>query len=434
MIADQLAKYAHELSYSCLPQKTVHEAKRRVLDSVGCALGAKKSLPAIITQKIAERVRIPEVKALHYGTQIRYLDYNDSYLSKEPAHPSDNIGPLLAVGEATRATGKDVILATVLAYEVQCRLCDAASLRKNGWDHVIYGLASSGLACGKLLGLSQEQLVQTLNLAMTTYVSTRQVREGTELSMWKASAFANAARNAIFSATLAKQGMKGPSQVFEGKYGVMNQLTGRFVLNTKNFGKNFKILDCWIKKWPAEIHSQSAIQAALNLRKNFNTNDVKTVVVETHEAGKTIIGTGKEKWSPKTRETADHSLPYVVAAALLHGKITRETFVPARINDPKIKALLNKVFVKENKKLTKQYPKTAANIVKVKLKTGKTFEARVDYHKGHNKNPLTDKEIEQKFRALSKETLSTKEQDKIIRFVWGLDKQKNLEPLTTLLR
>jgi 2-methylcitrate dehydratase len=163
------------------------------------------------------------------GLLIRYLDYNDTYLSLEPAHPSDNLAAVLAAGEAAGATGRDLIAAAVLAYEVQCRLCDAASLRKHGWDHVYYGCLSSTLAACRLLGLDVTRATHALGLAGVANVATRQTRAG-ELSMWKGCAFANAARNAVFAALLAADGMTGPAPIFEGEKGVFHQLTGPFTL------------------------------------------------------------------------------------------------------------------------------------------------------------------------------------------------------------
>ncbi|MBI1972442.1 MmgE/PrpD family protein [Candidatus Woesearchaeota archaeon] len=437
MIADDLAIYAARLTYADLSDDVVHQVKRHFIDAVGCALAAKDAAPVQIVRQAA-RINIPPLRAFLYGTMIRYFDYNDSYLAKEPAHPSDNIGAVLGVAEATKAHGKNVILATALAYELQCRLCDAASLRAHGWDHVIYGLVSSGLAAGKLMGLSAAQLTQVINLTVPTYLSTRQVREGTELSMWKACAFANVARNALFAAHLAKLGMTGPNDVFEGTYGLIRQTQqDSWSLDTTLFGKkksHFKILDCWIKKWPAEVHSQSAIQATLELRPQVSVTDIDRILVETHEAGYTIIGRGKEKWQPNTRETADHSIPYVVGAALMDGTIDRHTFTPRRFRDKRLLALVKKISVSENQHLTDLYPKVAANIVRVYLTSGETVEKRVDHHRGHPRNRMSDAEIEEKFKTLTKPILSSVKQHRLLQFLWTLDKQKTILPLMQVLK
>src|SRR3989440_8276130 len=177
----------------------------------------------------------PAWAAFSNGVHFRYLDYNDTYLSLEPAHPSDNIAAVLAAGEPAGAHGRDLITATALAYEIQCRLCDAESIRARGWDHVTYGSFSTSLAAGKLLGLDQDQLVHAQGLAGTPNNALRQTRVG-ELSMWKGCAFANAARNGVFAARLAQAGMTGPAPIFEGQVGFWAQVSGEFELDVDSFG------------------------------------------------------------------------------------------------------------------------------------------------------------------------------------------------------
>src|SRR5579884_1504204 len=220
-LANRLAEYGCQLRFEQLPVQTVHEVKRRFLDSLGTAAGAMSADAYSIARKCALRVRGEPGAGLFGGGQssvewatfvngllIRYLDFNDTYLSKEPAHPSDNLAPVLAVGEAAKAGGRDLITAAVLAYEIQCRFCDAASLRKHGVDHVTYGAISSAVAAGKLMGLDAAKLAHAVGLAGVCNVALRQTRSG-ELSMWKGCAFANAARNGVFAALLAAEGMTG---------------------------------------------------------------------------------------------------------------------------------------------------------------------------------------------------------------------------------
>lgn len=431
MIANDLANYASNLKFSDLSKETIHETKRHFIDALACAIGAKNAPPIkIINNTFPRNKRTTSQNALLYGSMIRYLDFNDTYLSKEPAHPADNFGATLAAAQFNNSSTKDFILASALAYEIQCQLCDAASLRKSGWDHVIWGSVSSALASGKLFNHNKEQLIQNLNLNLSTNISSRQVREATELSMWKASAFANVSRNSILFSKLVKQGMHGPNEIFEGKYGIHNMLTGKFKINTKKFGKNkkpFKIEQTWLKNWPAEIHSQSVINGALELRDQINPKDIKSIQIQTHEAGYTIIGSGKQKWKPKTRETADHSIPYLVGAALHFGKITPEVFSKSALNNKKILNIVKKVKVKENKKLTKLYPKTAANIIKIKMKNGKTLKKEVLYHKGHPKNKMSDSELEQKFHKLTSKYLSESRRKQILKKCWNLEKEKNFD-------
>ena len=430
MITEQLANYAHNLKYSDLSKKTIHNVKRHFLDALGCAIAARNAPPVKIIKKIKEKNL--SIKGFQYGTQIRYLDYDDWYAgkTKEPAHPNDNFGATLSVAEAVKASGKDFILASALGYEIQCRLCDSGNLRKKGWDHVIYGAVSVPLAVGRLMRLSKKQLAQAVNITLHTNISSRQVREAAELSMWKACAFSNVVRNAIFGVELAKNGMEGPNEVFEGKWGIIKQLMSGFRMAKLG---GFAIDRCWMKKWPAEIHSQSAIQAALDVRKEIKVKDIKKIEIESHEAGYNIIGKGKEKWKPGTRETADHSLPYIVTAALIDGKVDENTFSPKKFRNRKYLSLLQKVTVKENKGLTKYYPGAAPNLVRVILKSGKKVEKRILHHRGHEKNKMPDEEVEEKFLRLTRKYLSKAQQRKILSMIWNMDRKVNWKFLTSFL-
>ena len=239
-LAHRFAEYADALRFEDLPADVVHEAKRRFIDSFATAVGALDADAYAFARKCAGRVKSKppatmieggktsaEWATFVNGLLIRYLDYNDTYLSLEPAHPSDNLAPILAAGELVRAKGCDLIAAAVLSYEVQCRLCDASSLRKNGFDHVTYGAISSALGAGKILGLDVTQLTHAVGIAGVSNTALRQTRAG-ELSMWKGCAFANAARNGLFAALVAHEGMTGPAPIFEGDLGFMKLLTGPF--------------------------------------------------------------------------------------------------------------------------------------------------------------------------------------------------------------
>src|SRR5688572_24835496 len=236
-LAARLAEYAAGLTFEKLTKEAVHETKRRFIDSFATAIGAMPSDAYTIAKKCAARVSsTPGASILAGGKSsvewatfvngllIRYLDFNDTYLSKEPAHPSDNLAAVLAVGEAVGAGGRDLITAAVLAYEIQCRFCDAASLRKHGVDHVTYGAISSATAAAKLMRLDVAKTTHTIGLAGVCNVALRQTRSG-ELSMWKGCAFANAARNGVFAALLAAEGLSGPAPIFEGDLGFMKLVT-----------------------------------------------------------------------------------------------------------------------------------------------------------------------------------------------------------------
>src|ERR1051326_1809932 len=423
-LARQLAYFACSLNFEDLSQNVVHEVKRRLIDSLGCALGAWHEEPCTIARNVVSDFSAkngatvfgtshkapPDWAAFANGCQIRYFDYNDTYISKEPAHPSDNFSAVFAVGESVGTTGREMILAAAIAYEVQCRLCDAASIRARGWDHPTYGAFSTALACAKLMKLDPERTRHAINIAGVNCAAFRQARVG-ELSHWKGVAFANAARCGVYAALLARAGMTGPAPIFEGQMGFEKELGVSLgdvasVFNKKKEampgkGPASMILKTSIKYWPAEYHSQSAIEAALFLRKEIgDPGKIQSVRIESHDASVDIIGSEPEKWKPETRETADHSLPYIASIALIDGEVTEKQFQPARFTDPTIWKFLEEVTVQRNDELTSLYAKAVANIVHVTLRDGRELSKRVDYPLGNALNPVSDKQLEGKFNAL----------------------------------
>ncbi len=449
-LAEELSHYAYSLKYSDIPENIVHESKKRIIDALGCGIGAFNAEPVRFSRKIAERAKVndgstllgtrrtttPDMASFVNGIMIRYFDYNDTYLSREPAHPSDNLGACLSVASSEGANGKDLLLSVALAFEIQCRFCDTADLRHRGWDHVCYGLVSTALASGRLMGLNSEKMTQAVNLALNSHIAMRQVRAG-ELSMWKGCSFANAGRNGVFSALLAREGMTGPSPIFEGEMGFFKQVSGPFQINTEEFGGrkgSFKIGETYLKYFPAEIHSQTAIWAAIEARKEIeDLNNIVSVEIASHEAGYTILGKDPQKWAPATKETADHSLPYIVGIALLEGKIDNSSYTPKKFKDPKIVDFLKKLTVVEDKDLTAMYPEAIANRVTVKLSSGRVISKQVNYHKGHPKNPMSDQDVEKKFRTLTKRKLSENQTKQAMETLWTLEKLNDVSKLISML-
>ena len=460
MLAARLSRYCQSLCYDDLPNTVVHEVKRRILDSLGCALGALTAPPCRIARQLAQAVKVPhgatlwgtghrtlpDLAAFANGALVRYLDFNDTYLAKEPAHPSDNIAAILAVGEASRASGQRVIQATVLAYELQCRFCDAAALRPRGWDHVTYGPFSTALAAAKVMKLSDTQTLQALNLAGVANIALRQTRVG-NLSMWKACAFSNAARNGVFAAMLAQRGMTGPSPIFEGEKGFMKLVSGPLELPL--FGGEtgpsepitFKILDTYIKHYPVEYHAQTAVEAALALREDILKENgigaltgITDIAIGSYDVAIEIIGRDPEKWHPHTRETADHSFPYCVAVALLDGKVTLRSFEAKRLTDPVLHELMQKVRVVLQPEFVGRYPQAMPTCITVRTKAGKDYVKQVDYPLGHPKNRMSDHEVEDKVLRLAVGKLDRARMKKVIDVVWRLDQQKDISALMPLLQ
>ncbi len=438
-LADQFAEFCVNLDFEDLPKEATHEAKRRLIDSLGCAMGAYLDEPPKIARRLAHSVfgeatvigtyhrTSPDLAAFANGVLFRYLDYNDTYLSKEPAHPSDNIAAVLAIAEINGNDGEDLIASIVAAYEVQCRLCDAYSIRSKGWDHVTYGSFSTVAGCGHLLGFSHDQYVHAFGLAGVPNNAMRQTRVG-ELSMWKGCAFANACRNGVFASLLAVEGMTGPAPVFEGEMGFFAEVSREPFTVAKLGGDGYMINRTYIKKYPAEYHSQSAIDAALELRPRVpDPSQIESILIETFTAAVEIIGGEPEKWRPQSRETADHSLPYCTVVALVDGEVTQESFAPSRFMDERLLDIVAKVKVVGDASLNEMYPERGIpNRVTITLKSGEKLVSEVAAPRGHALNPMTDDEVNAKFLSMAEKMLSSWQIDEALSRLWSLEDEENI--------
>jgi 2-methylcitrate dehydratase len=444
LLAERLADYALSLSYDDLPEDVVHVARQRVVDTIGCALGAIDSEPVrAIRSYIAtlppgpsailfdQRKVSPEAATFLNATMVRFLDFNDGYFSREPGHSSDNIPACLAIVQAENLNGKDLILAIVIAYETQMRLQDAASLFRRGWDHVNFVTVSTTLAVGRLLGLSRSQLVHALGMALNGHIAMRQVRSG-ELSGWKGASAANASRNAVFCAYLARHGMTGPGHIFEGEMGFFNQVSGPFDLDVEAFGNrdngDFHILRIFTKLYPTNGEMQTAVMAAVALREALpNLEDIARIEIDTTDVGFKFLAKDRAKWRPTTRETADHSLPYTAARALVDGTITRGTYDNADFADPRVVALIDKISVREDPALTAQMP-SLANRMTITTNDGRVLSKEVGT-KEYPRGLIADAEIERKFRDFATGRFSEAWIGEVLEICSVLHHQETLEPL-----
>lgn len=449
-LARRFAQYAHALTFSDIPAGVVSEAKRRIIDAIACGLAAARENPPGRARRALRSLgssgpatilgtgerTAPDLAGFVNGYLVRYLDYNDTYLSKEALHPSDNLAGLLAVAEDRAASGRDLITALVVAYEIVCCLADASSIRDRGWDHVTYGGIAVAAAAAKLLGCDLDQIEQAINIAAATGINLRQTRVG-ELSMWKGAAYGGAARNGVFAAYLAREGFTGPAPVFEGLRGFIAQVSGPLEIpqmaGEGDGDGRFKILDTDIKYWPAEYHSQAAIALALDLRgRGVRPEAIERITVRTFKVAVEIIGGEPEKWAPTTRETADHSMPYLVAAALLDGDITARQFTPARIASDDIRSLMARTRVVEQSDLTAAYPAGIPTILEIAEMNGTTHSARMDFPPGHSRNPLTDAQINEKFTRLARPLLGPRSA-KALDALWKLESCNDLRTIMPLL-
>ncbi|MCE2463966.1 MAG: MmgE/PrpD family protein [Dehalococcoidia bacterium] len=450
-MTDLLASYTTSLKFDELPANVVQQAKRMIVDALGCAIGGYHSEPARIARELASTVTStrpatilvsghstsPDMAAFANGVMIRYLDFNDGYTGKEPCHPSDTLAAILSPAEIVHADGKTVLAATVLAYEVFCRLCDAASVRSRGFDHVTLGIIPSGLAAAKVMGLSQKQTAETVNLCIAPNQALFQTRIG-DVSMWKGCAFANASRNAVFASLLAERGLTGPSPVFEGVGGFFTAVSGEpFTLEPfGDTGGPFKIMEATIKRFPLGLYSQTVVQAALEVRGSLSrVEDIAHVNVQTLQTAEDIMAGDDEKWHPANRETADHSMPYTVAVALMYGSVEEHHFGEEYLRNPQLLDLGQKVKVSVSEEANRRAPEAMLSTVEVVTTSGDRHSSpEVPYHRGHWKNPMTNQELEEKFRALARDILTPAQVDALLDRLWNLEQVDDIGQVIGMVR
>ncbi len=440
-----ISTYASSLDYRDLPPDTVHEARRRILDSVGCALGAFAAPPCRIARKSSPAVQgdgaagilgsgqrtTPDMAAFANTAMIRYLDCNDSFVSPGGGHPSDMLPAVLAAAEVAGASGREAIAALVVAYEIYGQFAGRVATREKGWDQGVFIGPASACAAAKVLGLPAEQLAHAMSMTAVSQVPLGQTRVG-ELSTWKGCATAMAVRNGVFAALLARGGLKGPPEPFEGRYGLFEQVTGELRLDgfgDVDAGVPFKLSESSIKYFPVQIHTQAGAAMALELRDGFDLDELERIRIQTYGVAVRNAAGEPEKWDPKTRETADHSLPYVVAVTLTDGALTPASFDDERIEDPVLRPLMRKIEVGEDPEATRNYPAQQRARMEIELRSGRRLTRAADYPKGHSRNPLTDGELEQKFLGLTSGVLSRERQTILLERLWRFDELENPAPL-----
>ncbi len=401
---EQIFQYCSGIDDLLKERATKEELKKRIVDSLFVSYGArnsdavKKSKDGLLPSSgrknapiyYDNRTAAVDVATYLNGCMTRYLDYNDTYLSKEALHPSDNVPPILSYAYSLDADGLEVIRALAASYQVVGAFADAFSIRDKGWDHVTYISISSAAGLGVLNNFERSKFINNLNLAINNNISLRQTRAG-ELSMWKGCTAANAARNSVFAALLAGEGFTGPSPIFEGEMGFFKQITGKIDVDLE---KN-RVVRTMIKNFPVEYHAMSAIEAALSIKDQMNGEKIKSVKVDTFSVAHKIIVKDPEKLRPKTKETADHSLPYMIAYTLIYGAPGPSSFEPRYLNDKKILDVIDSTKFEVTKEFDSMYPEYLP--VKISVKTDSLeYEKEVTVPKGHFRNPYDWKDLENK--------------------------------------
>ena len=438
----RLIAFAQKTSYEGLDAGTRHETKRHLLDTFASALGAYDERVCIMSRSFAARYHstdqarvwgsgicaAPDIAAFANGVMVRTLDVSDTYLGRSRGHPSDMISGLVAVAELAHADGKALIEAISLAYDVYCSFCEHVDVNAKGWDQPVYNVLGCALGAAKLMALSADETGHAVSLAITPNMALAQARRG-NLSGWKGCAGANASRNAVFAAMLAQEGFTGPAAAFDGSGGLW-EVIGRIDWPLPD---QPLIRKTHTKSLPVCYHGQSAVLAALDLRQRVNRLEIEEIKVEAYGTAVFMMGNDASRWAPTTRETADHSFPYCIAIALLDGEVTQASFAEDRLGDPTVKELMRKVKVVEAPALSAIYPEGAPGRVTILTRSGETHAAEVRYPKGHEKNPMPDIEIEEKFIDLCAGRLSAEQREKVIETLWQLERVDDVRTLTALL-
>lgn len=439
-----LSTYAYRLTYQDLPPEVVHQVKRTLIDTLGCALGGFSAEPSTIARRLASRItssmpsRIlgtkadsaPDMAGFANGVMVRYLDCNDSYFSPGGGHPSDMIPAILAMADPLGCDGQTVITAIVLAYEVFCRLSDQVVTGDLGWDQGMFSVIGAACGAGKVMGVDRQAMSQALSLAVVPNLPLGVTRVG-ELSMWKGCAAACATRAGIFAAQLAQEGMTGPAEPFDGPRGLWEQSVGQQVA-LEQFGggrEPFRITATSFKFFPSQIHTQGPIGLALELHAQVPAAEIAAIRVRTYRSAVRSAATDPQKWDPQTRETADHSIPYLVATAFQDGAVTPASFTTDRIQSPALRQLMAKMTIEEDLEFTGRFPEELNCWIEITSTSGQRFTAATAYPKGHQQNPLKDAELESKFRHLAADILPAPQCRTALTQLWSLEQAPNLRAL-----
>jgi len=444
----KLAKFTSSRSFNDLSKQAVRELKIRLLDSIGCAIGALEGPPIrrIKNQTLdfggnphstllAGSKTAPDRAAFYNSSLVRYLDFNDSYLAKgETCHPSDNIGSILAAGEYNDIDGETFLTALAIAYQVQCRLSDLAPVRHKGFDHTVQGAYASAAGTAYALGLDQEKTANAIAIAATAYNALRVTRTG-NLSNWKGLAFPSTGWTSTHSAFLAMREVTGPEEVFEGNKGFKDSIAGDFNINWSKEDLE-RVNKTIIKKYNAEIHSQATLEGLIEIREenSFNCEDIEKIVLNTFDVAYHIIGGGEEggKKNIRLKEEADHSLPYMMAAALLDGNVLPQQYEQERILKEDIQTLLKKIEVYEKKAYSDRFPNEEACDITIYFKNGeKITKSKCDYE-GFHSRPASWDFICQKFNNLSKNYTDEKLRNEIILMIQNFENHSVKELMTLL--
>jgi len=450
-VTAQMSRWAAGLQFKDLSADAVYQAKRFLLDSLGCALGGYQQHDVKIALEVLDEVagrgtatvigtgkRIDPVSAsLANALMIRCMDYNDIYWKQDPSHPSDIFPAAIACCERAGSDGKELIVGLVLGHEFEMRLCEAAfpGIRERGWHHATLTAFVSPIVAGRALHLPWEKIQHAIGISASRHCTLGAVTAG-KLTMMKNTVDPMATQSGVFAALLAEKGYSGPEHVVDGKEGLTHVFGPEWKLNllTDGLGKSWRITQCGMKAFPTEALTHTPISAVLDLVKTNDLHPDQVAKIQIRSLARAAdILSDPSKYDPHTKETADHSLPYVIAAALVERQVTPGQFTMEKIMDPKIREQLKKVEVVADPEIEKVFPAFQRVIVHIDTTDGRSFNKQLDYPKGDPRNPLTDQEVEEKFAALADGVLSDGAQKRVKDAIWNLERAGSVSELMVLM-
>ncbi len=451
-ISYKLAQFTKDLRFEDLTDETVTNVKRFLLDSIGCAYGGSLTHDVQIMRDfyndmggtpeatvINSNKKLPMIhQCLLNSLMIRALDYNDIYWEQDPSHPSDLIPAALTPAEVLHKTGKELITAIVLAYEWEQRFCEFAfpGVRETKWHHATLTQFASPLAAGKILNLSVEELVHALGISASHNHTLGVVTAG-NLTMMKNTVDPMAVQSGLQAALLAKRGYEGPAHVLDGKEGIVDTFqNNEFKLNIliDGLGESFRINRCSMKAFPTEALTHTPMSAVIRLMKEYKISkeDIKEVKIGTVARAVDILS-DPSKYDPKTRETADHSLPYCISVCISDGTATPVSFSEEKIMDPEIRSFLPKIKVVANSEFEKTFPALKQAEAEIVTKNGKTFKMNLDYPLGDYREPMDESTLLTKFDAMVIPITGQSKRDKIIDAILNIEMEKDISDFMHLL-
>ena len=447
-----MSRWAASLRYPDIGENAIREAKRYLLDSLGCAFGGYQQEDCRIAMEVLEEIagdgpctvigdgkRVDPVSAaLANALMVRVMDYNDIYWQQDPSHPSDIIPAAMALSERRDTDTLELIVGIVLGHEFEMRLCEAArpGIRERGWHHATLTAFASPIVAGRMLGLDAERIQHAIGISASRHATLGAVTAG-KLTMMKNTVDPMATQSGVFAALLAEKGYTGPEHVIDGKEGLVHCFGPEWDLDvlTEGLGASWRIERCGMKAFPTEALTHAPISATLDLvvGNDLAPEEIEKVRIRSLARAADILA-DPSKYDPRSKETADHSLPYVIAAAIAERNVTPAQFTPEKIADPTIRAQLDKVEVVADPEIEAVFPELQRVIVTVSTTDGREFTEQLDYPKGDPRNPLTDAEIEAKFDALAAPVLSDVARERIKKAVWNLEEFGSTREFMALCR